>query len=598
MWQRTVVSLAFFTSLVRFRPDEPYSYASRSTYLEASVKISTSFIQGQRQRKLVAEATKKRDKSEESVSLPVPAPSTDNYAKVQQSGKKLEEGVALPVPVQHSDDESLKNVVVIFLESARSDLFPFDHSTAWAKEKVLPSVVEEASKAAREGKPNTITPFYSALTRNETSSLYIPIKSTSGVTLKSVLATLCGVYPYPQDYTRRERTDGLYHECLPHLMAERGACSKFFLPMVTGFDDQDVLVDKMGFAEGIYGKEQYEEAHGLTLDQDPCEFRPEKPRRRCLRGPRRIMFEFQHNANYFGYEDNIMLDPMMEWIDDKVAAELPFVLAYEVGITHHPFDSPPHWKHTKKYSDFKLVDGFLNAAAYLDDFLARFLGEFESRDLAKDTLFVLVGDHGVALGDRGVDNLMNQDWPGAFDVGLTFHTGNPTAAKRLRKAAEEHHHLSKGAYYGSIDVLPTVLDLLDVPDAASSREGRSLLRAPFDGRSLSLSFINPGSDLVLRERNWVCVTSDKGLGRPTLYDLSVDPEQERPIRLGSNEKEDQFTALRRWGEIAVRFLRQLKRDLDAAYETGERCDNCTLSVLASSDSLSQWHGIETELASK
>ncbi|KAL9182853.1 hypothetical protein ACHAXT_004132 [Thalassiosira profunda] len=569
MWQRTVIVLVC-ASMVRFRPDQPYGDASGSTYLEAPVEISTSFVQGWEQRKMVAKA------------------------KEKQSGEKSSAGVAPPIPATYTDDGSLKNVVVIFLESARADLIPFDHSTAWAKEKVLPSVVEEASKAAREGKPNIITPFYSALTRNETSSLYLPIKSTSGVTLKSVLATLCGVYPHPSDHTNLERLYGLYQKCLPHLMAERGASSKFFLSMVTGFDDQNVLVDKMGFTEGIYGKEQYDEEHHPSEED-------------------RLSFEMRHNIGYFGYEDNVMLDPVLEWVDSKAAAKSPFFLVYEAGITHHPFGQPPNWPY-RYYSDHSMVNGFLNEAAYMDDFLARFLGGFESRNLAQDTLFVLVGDHGVALGDRDRDNLFHCDWEGAFNVGLTFHSGNPAAAKRLKKVAEVHRRLSRKStddrketgVYTSIDVLPTVLDLLGHPDAASSREGRSLLRAPFDGKKVSVSYMNPGADLVLREGHWMCVSSDKGWGRPTLYDLSVDPDQERPIRLShktdgeskaSGEKENQSSPLERWGEIAARFLRQLRRDLETTYEIGERCDNCTLSVLASSDSLDQWHGIETELDS-
>jgi hypothetical protein len=446
------------------------------------------------------------------------------------------------------------NVVLIFLESIRADIMPFDGSTPWAQRFVPdPHVWTD------------ITPFYSNWTKSA-ETLHIPlIKTAAGLTHKSLLSTLCSMHAMPLQGTM-EQMYSFYHACLPHILAQFNYSSIFFQPATEEWEYQKDLMRAIEFPL-FYGKESYDFVY-QTSDE----------------------FEKAHTANYFGYEDNIMISPAMKWVDEQRS---PFFLSYLFGATHDPYVLAPQIKwEPKQFSEDEKVNGYLNAVSYVDDWLHEFTDEFEKRSLLESTLFCIVGDHGVTLYDRGSDfTTFDQKYEEALNVGVSFHSRNERWTRILRESQTD---VANGNYT-SIDVLPTILEILGIdfgnPSLLNGKSNNSVVDGQFmlhpSGQRLRLSIPNPGYTMVLRDGSFVLIRRLDDA--PEAFDLSVDPEQVSPLHITPVKAQTENTTLARWGEKAVAFLNFISEDLHSSYRAGQRCHNCTLSYLISMESLDEWH---------
>jgi hypothetical protein len=157
-------------------------------------------------------------------------------------------------------------------------------------------------------------------------------------------------------------------------------------------------------------------------------------------------------------------------------------------------------------------------------------------------------------------------------------------------------------YYSSIDVMPTILQVLGIGSSAlrngqynnSVVDGRSILAR--SGQRLRLSIPNPGYSMVLRDRSYVLVR--RLYDTPEAFDLKVDPLQKHPLYIQpgmsavaasnttTNVTDEQY--LTNWGIKAVSFLEYVDQDLHYSYRIGQRCQNCTLTHLLSLETLDEW----------
>lgn len=446
------------------------------------------------------------------------------------------------------------NVVLVFLESVRADIMPFDGSTPWAQRFVPnPNIWDK------------ITPFYSNWVMSD-KTLHIPLlKSAAGLTHKSLLSTLCSVYALPVQGTV-EHWYRVYHACLPQILAQFNYSSIFFQPQTEVFEHQKELMSNIGFPV-FFGQESYDYVHQPSDE-----------------------FKKSHTANYFGYEDNVMIPSIMKWVDKQTS---PFFLSYLCGITHDPYYMSwvIKWKHTQFSTDEK-VNGYLNTVSYMDNWLKTLTAEFDKRNLSESTLYVIVGDHGVTLKDRNSDfTAFDQRYEEALNVGVSFHSRN----ERWEKILRESRLRVVNGNYTSIDIFPTILEILGIdfgdPSLLNGKnngsfvDGRSMLHP--SGQRLRFSIPNPGYTMVLRDRSFVLIRRLDDI--PEAFDLSVDPEQKTPLYVISGKaQKSERTDLASWGEKAVSFLNFLGDDLYYSYATGRRCHNCTLSYLLSLESLDEW----------
>jgi arylsulfatase A-like enzyme len=174
---------------------------------------------------------------------------------------------------------------------------------------------------------------------------------------------------------------------------------------------------------------------------------------------------------------------------------------------------------------------YMGLVAQIDDHLARLFTALDAAGRFDDTLIVFTSDHGEFGGDRG---LGEKELPYDEIVRVPLIVFDPDA----RAGATRGRAI--GEIVEAVDVLPTVLDALDLDPASHRVEGRSLLAytrgAPPSERDAAFSELDYGfrrarrvlgRDVqscrawMVRTRQWKYVHW-QGL-RPQLFDLLQDP---------------------------------------------------------------------------
>jgi hypothetical protein len=539
------------------RPSIPYTRLSTTPLLMVSLEVTKGFQQYQ---ELLHVANSKDDSGDQ-----------NKWWRAEVNAMKQ---LVQRAPFERDYTDEPINVVLVFLESVRADMMPFDGSTPWAR-RFVPNITVH----------DKITPFYDQWVRDSNSTLYVPhMKSASGLTHKSLASTLCSLHALPFHGTV-EHAQNLYHPCLPQILDRLGYESQFFKSLTETFDHQNHLMRNIGYPR-MYGRESYDRANHPTA-----------------------AFQQNHTANYFGYEDIVLLDPVTEWVDSQTK---PFFLSYLSGITHDPYAIPPSgggWK-PQSFSLDEKVNGFLNEVSYLDTWLDLLVKSFEDRHLMNSTLFVFLGDHGGHFKDRDSQfTTFEQNYEEAFDVGVTFHSRNPRIQKLLQKS-----QAFVSGNWTSLDIAPTLLELLfgrainpmrpgsekgsinspyskyfDSRASASWVDGRSMLRE--SGSRLRLSIGNPGESLMLRDQCFVLVfpLKEDGRAHPEVFNICADPGQNQPLQLlPVSSFSIPKSELERWGRKAMSFCLQVKSDLVHAHKTGMRCQKCALEELVTLETLESW----------
>ncbi len=180
----------------------------------------------------------------------------------------------------------------------------------------------------------------------------------------------------------------------------------------------------------------------------------------------------------------------------------------------------------------RLHAAYEEGVAWVDGLLAATVEGLRGLGLLEDTVLVITADHGEAFGEHG--HLMHgrQLYDEVLRVPLVIAGPPPFEAPRRWEGP-----------VGLIDVLPTVLDLLEAP-ALPGIDGRSLLPAlrgggTGDGVVLSEEWIRPGrvgEELCrrlasVRSGRWkVILTRDLigGSVAEEAYDLEADPGERAP----------------------------------------------------------------------
>jgi hypothetical protein len=466
------------------------------------------------------------------------------------------------------------NVVLILLETMRSDMFPFDPTTPWAKRKI------PEAKVLVNSTENMVTPFYANWVKRP-STLYIPhIRGASGFTHKALWSIFCSAYAKPVTATQEHKS--IHSDCLPHLLQKSGHGynqHQFFKAITSHFDNQFQLAQNIGF-ESMYGMQEYN-----------TEYRPTPA------------FKKLHTTTTLGgYEDDIMIAPVAKWIDSRPNKTEPFLLSYLTGITHDNDKVPPNkqtWD-ARSYVEYPKTNALLNNVAYTDRFVATVIKMFEQRGLMNETLFVIMGDHGGNFQNRDEKyTTYKQHTEECFDIGVSFYTENKEVSKVLTRV--KNSDIVKQGNWSTLDIVPTVLDLLNYYGDHSNTllngkynnsivDGHSMLHP--SGKRLQLAIANPGDGMVFRDGLYVILVPSRQsqFTQIKLYDLEKDPNQEHPIFLTSQESNSD--ALIHWGKQAVKFVKKVELDLILSHETGQRCNNCALSLLNSLESLDQWSEYE------
>jgi len=198
------------------------------------------------------------------------------------------------------------------------------------------------------------------------------------------------------------------------------------------------------------------------------------------------------------------------WLDAHPAG--PHFVWVHLYDPHDPYEPPPPYSET--YKD-RLYDGEI---AYADSVLADYIAYLKKRGWYENSIIVVVGDHGEGLGEH------HENTHGIFLYDATTHV--PLIVKL---PAEASHDKVVDAQVRTIDILPTIVDLVRVSPSAQF-DGESL--KPYLSGSESANRVALGeTDYPLRF-GWAPLRSVRADGskfiqapRPELYNLQSDPKE-------------------------------------------------------------------------
>src|ERR687889_2842290 len=195
-----------------------------------------------------------------------------------------------------------RNVVLILLESTRAmATTPYNQdleTTPFMDELAKSSLLVERAYAVVPHTHNAITPIS------------------------------CGVEP-PLDYwgvMLLGTGDIGPSACLPDLLEEQGYKSAYFMSQDSAFEQSPKILETLGYGE-FYSVE--------NMDREGFE-----------------------KSSYFGYEDDVMLEPSEKWLTEH--KDKPFLATYLTSAPHHDYRAPQERYGRKEFTDDDLVNRYLD----------------------------------------------------------------------------------------------------------------------------------------------------------------------------------------------------------------------------------------------
>ncbi len=283
-----------------------------------------------------------------------------------------------------------------------------------------------ASATSILGGAEGTTPNLESLAKRGTvfDSAYTVVPHTS----KALVAILCGIEPN-LDMTIHESMRGIPTDCLPRILGQVGYESAFFQSATYVFENRIGLVSHMGF-DSFFALENFDTATFARV-------------------------------NYFGVEDEVMLKPSETWLD-SIPAQSPFVLTYLTVATHHNYLAPETRRKRKKFAPNDEFNRYLNSVRAVDSFVGDVVALLEKRGVMKNTILVVLGDHGEAFAEHGLrqhDNVMYQE---GVHIPLLIVDGRDEKPKRVSHPVNQ------------VDILPTVLEMAGVELEGGLFEGADM----------------------------------------------------------------------------------------------------------------------------
>jgi phosphoglycerol transferase MdoB-like AlkP superfamily enzyme len=277
-----------------------------------------------------------------------------------------------------------------------------------------------------------VTPFLDRL-RND--SIYFEHFFANGVqTARGLFSTLCSYYP--RQGTAAMKTRYLHdYACMPSLLRERGYTTE----MVIGYD------------RDLNRLHLFMSRNGLHQLFDRSQF------------PSRT--EEIGAAASIGRPDGALLDLMRSRVERLRATGNPFCLMAMTIGTHHPFAVPASATHPDIQNLKSDPDGYVASLRYADLELERVLKGMKHDGLLKDTVVLILGDHGrhEKVGQTDLEKQV-----GHFMTPLFIWVD-----ESLREP-DTYRPRTVTAVASQVDLLPTILALNGVAPRLSPSMGRDL----------------------------------------------------------------------------------------------------------------------------
>ncbi|KAJ5127931.1 hypothetical protein N7448_008710 [Penicillium atrosanguineum] len=379
-------------------------------------------------------------------------------------------------------DINIKHVFLLKLESTRDDVFPLrkeSHLVDLIRESFSGSIPEEVEErlANLTWNAERFTNTPSGFDRYDVEpygGLHMTNAYTGDTfTLKSILASTCGIAPLVVDFNR-EYLHHMYEPCMPQLLSALNSLSNgtevakksddyttwpwhstFMQSIDDNYDNQNLLIPAMGFQDKITDKT-------ITKDWENKDGKaPEK-------------------FNFWGYPEHELRQYFSKALKHSEKHHERLFITHLTGQTHHPWDMPPGQNyeeliHSSVFNHNKNINRYLNTIGVADKWLGELTEVLEEHGVANETLIVMVGDHGISLIEDGGITPYDNPHVANFHVPMVFsHPQLPP--------------INIDGRVTSLQILPTILDLLvesasldekathAIKDLLPLYEGQSMIR--------------------------------------------------------------------------------------------------------------------------
>lgn len=308
-------------------------------------------------------------------------------------------------------------------------------------------------------RPESLTPSFDALTAEGT--LLTHAFSTGNRTVRAIEATTSSLPPLPgESIVRRDNSVGLF--TLPSVLASQGYQTMF-----------------------VYGGRALFDGMGTYLQHN---------------GVDRLVDQSSYPSGTFttawGVCDEAIFTKALQVMDETHAQGKPFYSLVLSVSNHRPFTFPQdHIKEEKRFHRRE------NVVRYADWALGQFMAQAKSHAFYRDTVFVLMGDHGARVYGASEIPLPS------YEVPILFIGPGVPAGARLPTLAS------------SLDVPPTILGILGL-DYDSKFFGHDVFRIePEEGRAL----MNHGSEIALMRGGRMAVLGLRESA--TLYEVDAAKDE-------------------------------------------------------------------------
>ena len=219
------------------------------------------------------------------------------------------------------------------------------------------------------------------------------------------------------------------------------------------------------------------------------------------------------------------------------AMDQPYFLWVHYFDPHSAYEPPEPF--ASRYRD----DLYRGEVAYVDSEIGRLLSGLKERDLLENTLVAVVADHGESLGEHGEATHGLFVYRSTIQVPLILHMPGVVEQGAIRTDP-----------VSVVDLVPTVLDLMEVPPIALPAEvaGRSVAGV------VAPQALYAESELSMRAYGWAPLYSlhDGGTRfiaapEPELYDMTADRGER--VNLASSRPEQVRDWQRRLAVLTDRF---------------------------------------------
>ncbi len=203
-------------------------------------------------------------------------------------------------------------------------------------------------------------------------------------------------------------------------------------------------------------------------------------------------------------------DAILPWLRSN--GDQPFFAWIHYWDPHQPFVAPP------PYSQLFAHDPYQAEIAFVDQSLGRILDELERQGVAERTIVVVTSDHGEGRGEHDEETHSQLAYNTTLHVPLILRVPGLEGGHRIRRRV------------GTVDILPTVLELLDlpVPEQVQGRSQARLIRQRSDEPSRGLYYAETLSPRFSHGWGELRALFEGDLKyihgpRPELFDLQADP---------------------------------------------------------------------------